>query len=82
MYLTAKKYFFVLLLFYVCGFSLFSQELQSSIDGIESDTYLSLVGEIIRSSAPKIIDKYVIFTANSTSRHVGISFEHEKYENF
>ena len=79
MYLTAKKYFFVLLLFYVCGFSLFSQELQSSIDGIESDTYLSLVGEIIRSSAPKIIDKYVIFTANSTSRHVGISFEHEKY---
>jgi len=79
MYLTTKKYFFVLLLFYACFFSLFSQEIASSIDGIESDTYLNLVGDIIRTSAPKIVDKYIIFTASSASRHVAVAFEHEKY---
>lgn len=79
MCLTTKKYFFVLLLFSACIFSLSSQELASSIDGIESDTYLSLVGNIIRTSAPKIVDKYIVFTANSSYRHVAVAFEHEKY---
>lgn len=80
MYLTAKKCFFVLLLFFVYVSSLFSQEILSSIDGIESDTYLSLVGNVTRSSAPKIVDdRYIIFTASSASRHVAVAFEHEKY---
>ncbi|MGP1439620.1 MAG: isoamylase [Treponema sp.] len=55
-----------------------SQE-STNIDGIESDTYLSLVGGIIKSSAPKIVDKYIVFTASSSSRHVAVAFEHEKY---
>ena len=79
MYLEVKKYFFVLLLFSICGFFLFSQEEISSIDGIESDAYLNLVGDIIRTSAPKVVDNYIIFTANSNFRHVAVAFEHEKY---
>ncbi|MGP1437562.1 MAG: glycogen-binding domain-containing protein [Treponema sp.] len=73
-----KKIFFILVFFSQCFFSLIAQEVMD-IDGIESDTYLSLVGDIIRSSAPKIVDKYIVFTAKSTSRHVAVAFEHEKY---
>ncbi len=73
-----KETFFILLFFSLCFFSLFSQE-TASIDGIESEVYLALVGDIIRSSEPKIVDKYIVFTANNTSRHVAVAFEHEKY---
>lgn len=74
-----KKIFFILMFFSLCFFSLLFAQETTSIDGIETDVYLTLVGDIIRSSAPKIVDKYIIFTASSSSRHVAVAFEHEKY---
>ncbi len=56
-----------------------AEEEVSMIDGIESDKYLHMVGDIIRVAPPKLVDKYIIFTAKADARHVGIAFEHEKY---
>jgi len=65
------------LAFSLC-FALYSEE-TAVIDGIESDVYLKMVGDIIRVEPPKLVDKYIIFTANAKARHVAIAFEHEKY---
>lgn len=68
----------VLLVFLLFCFMLSAEEV-SMIDGIESDTYLHIVGDIIRVAPPKLIDKYVVFTAKADARHVAIAFEHESY---
>ncbi len=76
-YANKKIYiFFSLLMLTFVG--VYAQE-DVEIDGIESDVYLNIVGGIIKVGSPQIIDKYVLFTANATSRHVAIAFEHEKY---
>ena len=59
-------------------FALYSEE-NAMIDGIESDVYLKMVGDIIRVEPPKLVDNYIIFTANAKAKHVAIAFEHEKY---
>ena len=74
-----KIYVFILILSQVFLVLNSQENVEVEIDGIESDTYLSIVGDIIRVGAPKIIDKYVVFTATAKARHVAIAFEHEKY---
>ena len=59
-------------------FALYAEE-TTMIDGVESDVYLKMVGDIIRVEPPKLVDKYIVFTANAKARHVAIVFEHEKY---
>lgn len=68
----------IALIFFLSCFVLGSQEV-STIDGIEGDTYLHMVGDIIRVAPPKLVDKYIVFTANADARHVAIAFEHENY---
>lgn len=67
----------VLLCFLFCV--VLNAEEASMIDGIESDIYLHMVSDIIRVAPPKLVDKYIIFTAKADARHVGIAFAHENY---
>ena len=76
-----KRYFLLLCFLGMCFSLLLAQEasMSAKIDGIESDEYLHLVEDIIKVAPPKIVDKYVVFTATAKARHVAIAFEHEKY---
>ena len=76
-----KIFFFFLCFLGMCFSYLVAQEdaMSAKIDGIESDEYLHLVEDIIKVGPPKIIDRYVVFTATAKARHVAIAFEHEKY---
>ena len=75
----SKRVCLLILLFFMQCFLFSQSEEITMIDNIESDTYLKLVGDIIKVSSPKIVDKYIVFTAKSASRHVAIAFEHENY---
>ena len=68
----------IMLVFFL-SCSVLSAEEVSTIDGIESDAYLHMVGDIIRVAPPKLVDKYIIFTSKADARHVAIAFEHENY---
>ena len=54
--------------------------LPASGAGIESTAYNNLVATITRVREPVVSGKYVVFTAPGNARHVGISFEFEKYQ--
>lgn len=79
--INSKKYFFILCFLGICFSVLATQEdtTTAKIDGIERDEYLYLVEDIIKVGPPKIIDRYVVFTASAKSTHVAIAFEHENY---
>ncbi|CEM62743.1 isoamylase [Treponema phagedenis] len=47
---------------------------------IEPLVYNSLVDSIHKAKEPSIQGKYIIFTANGSSRYAGIAFAHENYK--
>lgn len=77
--LDVKKLKIGVILLFSCFLLIVQAEEASTIDGIESDAYLHMVGDIIRVAPPKLVDKYIIFTAKADARHVAIAFEHENY---
>lgn len=48
--------------------------------GIEAVTYNNLVAGISRARGPVVSGRFIVFTASGKARHIGIAFEHEKYQ--
>ena len=53
-----------------------------SVPVMAQDSYIynTLVSTINKVGAPRVEGDYVIFTAEATSRHVGIAFQHEGFK--
>lgn len=47
---------------------------------LDSYTYNNLIARIDKVGAPFMVDDYIIFTADSSSRHVGIAFDFENFK--
>ena len=72
-----KKFLTLLLL--ISTLLLLALPAQAQESTLDSYTYNNLIARIDKVSAPFIVDDYIIFTADSKSRHVGIAFDFENF---